>query len=130
MIFNRRFFSGWVFGSIFLKKYQLIFNEDLKTIGYYKSFNNYYENNDIISNNNKFFYLVILLIFIFAFIFIYFGMIIQKKYFSKNRKIRANELEENFSYESNFNNDKDIDKKEIIITEEKKQIKEPKYFSI
>ena len=26
LIFNRRFFSGWVFGSIFLKKYQLIFN--------------------------------------------------------------------------------------------------------
>ena len=59
-------------------------------------------------------------------------MIIQKKYFSKNRKIRANELEENFSYESNFNNDKknDINKKEIIIKEEKKQIKEPTYFSI
>jgi hypothetical protein len=37
-------------------------------------------------------------------------MIIQRKYFSKNRKIRANELEENFSYEGKEKNDKDNNK--------------------
>ena len=33
-------------------------------------------------------------------------MVIQKKYFNKNRKLRANELEDNFSYESKLNSDK------------------------
>ena len=43
-------------------------------------------------------------------------MIIQRKFFNKNRKMRANELEENFSYEGKNNNeDKKIikDDKEI-----------------
>ena len=50
-------------------------------------------------------------------------MFFQRKYCNKNRKIRANELEENFSYESKFNNDKN---KNIIKDEENEQ----KYYSI
>ena len=38
----------------------------------------------------------------------FFGMIFQRKYCNKNKKIRANELEENFSYDAKNNNDKKI----------------------
>ena len=56
---NNRYASRWIFGSIFLRKYQFVFNPDSKTIGYYKSMNDYknnfidenkYKNIDIIQN--------------------------------------------------------------------------------
>ena len=135
LIFNREYFPNWVLGSIFLRKYQLVFNEDIKTIGYYKA-KNYLSNDDNERNNiinneenkngtaNIIF--VIILIIIFSFLFIIIGMYFQRKFFGNNRKIRANELEENFSYESNFNNDKNIDKNKRIIKEEDNE----KYHSI
>ena len=59
LIMNNRYVSRWIFGSIFLRKYQFVFNPDSKTIGYYKSMNDYknnfidenkYKNIDIIQN--------------------------------------------------------------------------------
>ena len=50
-------------------------------------------------------------------------MYFQRKFFGNNRKIRANELEENFSYES-YNN-KDINTSNKIIKEDNE-----KYHSI
>ena len=135
LIFNREYFPNWVLGSIFLRKYQLVFNEDIKTIGYYKA-KNYLSNDDNERNNiinneenkngtaNIIFFII--LIIIFSFLFIIIGMYFQRKFFGNNRKIRANELEENFSYESNFNNDKNIDKNKRIIKEEDNE----KYHSI
>ena len=55
-------------------------------------------------------------------------MFFQKKCFNKNRKIRANELEENFSYESKFNNDKNISKNKTIIKDDDE--KKEKYYNI
>ena len=52
LIFNNRFTATWVFGSIFLKKYQLVFNVDSKTIGYYKSMNNYKDNSENHGNDS------------------------------------------------------------------------------
>ena len=61
--------------------------------------------------------------------FVILGMIIQKKYFNKNRKLRANELEENFSYESKNNSENSLG-----INDDKKIINEyndkSKYFSL
>ena len=51
LIFNNRWQTDWIFGNIFLKKYQLTFNVDSKTIGYYKSMNTYKENIDNEDNN-------------------------------------------------------------------------------
>ena len=136
LIFNRDHFSDWVLGTIFFRKFQLVFNEDFKTIGFYKSFNYLYDNynnkkdNKMIQENKneiiKYIFLVILLV-IFSFLLIIFGMYFQRKCFNKNRKIRANELEENFSYESKLNNDKNnnINKDKSIINNE-----ENKYHSI
>ena len=107
---NDKYLYGWIFGSIFLKKYQLIFNQDSKTIGYYKSMNNYIDNYD---NNNKIpkkigilkSIVLGLLLMISSFLLILFGMIIQKKIFNKNKKINANELEESFTYKPEKNNE-------------------------
>ena len=131
LIFNKEHFSNYVLGINFLRKFQFVFNGDLKTIGYYR-YNNYYNDNLENKNENintekkikiKYSFLVILII-IFSFLLILFGMFCQRKYFNKNRKIRANELEENFSYESNNINNKN--NKSIIKEEENEQ----KYHSI
>ena len=120
-------------GPIFLRKFQFVFNEDFKTIGYYKS-TDYFRGVDDVQRgekqinkdeNIKYAFLIIL-IFVFSFLLILFGMFCQKKFFNRNRKIRANELEDNFSYESNFNNNKDYKNKKIINEEENNQ----KYYSI
>ena len=126
LILQKDYVTDWSFGTIFLRKYQLFFNEDLKTIGYYRQPDQHYEGNsnnntNITSNNNEQGNLneinkaskvkkafIIILVIIFSFLLFFFGMIFQRKYCNKNRKIRANELEENFSYEANNNNDKKI----------------------
>ena len=41
LILNSRVSDDWILGTIFLRKYQLTFNVDSKTIGYYKSMNTY-----------------------------------------------------------------------------------------
>ena len=118
LIFTRDYFIGtkWALGTPFLRKYQFVFNEDSKTIGYYRNNikennndNNLKEKNGIKKNKTT---LIIVLIVILSVLFTFIGMFIQKKFFNKNRKIRANELEENFSYEgknnSNNNNKKII----------------------
>jgi len=99
---------GWILGSIFLRKFQLIFDQDSKTIGYYKKGEyNTYDDTDYLRGINSSrtvkTIVIFILVIIFSFILVCFGMVIQKKYFNKNRKLRANELEENFSYESNKN---------------------------
>lgn len=53
LILYSRLSNNWIFGSIFLKKYQFTFNEDSKTIGYYKSMNNYKREEPKEENNNN-----------------------------------------------------------------------------
>ena len=66
--------------------------------------------------------LIVVLSVITAFLLIFFGMIIQKKCFNKNRKVRVNELEENFNYESK--NDEDNEGNKLDINGENKIIKD------
>ena len=122
LLFARGYNKDWILGTIFLRKFQFIFDEDSKTIGYYRP--NVYDNNkenllDVNHSNTIKTIFIIILIIIFSFLLIFFGMIIQRKYFNKNRKIRANELEENFSYETKNSNES---KNEI--NDNKKRIKE------
>ena len=122
LIFTKDYLSDWVLGTPFLRKYQFVFNNDLKTIGYYKQIDYNEGNNEdeYLKEMNKHktvkTVFIFILIIIFSFLLIFFGMLIQRKYFNKNRKIRANELEENFSYES-YNN-KDINTSNKIIKED------------
>ena len=133
LILTKDYFSDWVLGSVFLRKYQFVFNNDLKTIGYYRQVQHYEDDNDNLKDLNKQktvkTIIIFILIIIFSFLFVILGMIIQKKYFNKNRKLRANELEENFSYESKNNSENSLG-----INDDKKIINEyndkSKYFSL
>ncbi len=53
LVFNNRFTNNWVFGNIFLRKYQFTFDVDSKTIGYYKSMNYHQNYNSDDSNDNE-----------------------------------------------------------------------------
>ena len=120
LILYKESFSNWAIGPIFLRKYQFVFNEDFKTIGFYKYPNDYYEQknndtNDNKENNNQNLKIIfiILLIIVFSFLLILFGMFFQRKCFDKDRKKRANELDDNYNYEvnkdyNNMDNNKNI----------------------
>ena len=102
LILNRENNSYWELGSIFFRKFQLVFNEDYKTIGFYKSSIYKEEKNETEEQNKgiiKYIILIILLI-SFSFLLILIGMLIQKKCCSKDRKKRLNEFDENYSYEN------------------------------
>ena len=75
----------WIFGYHFLTKFQIIFNQDKKTIGFYNKIN---EIKFPISLLISIVFAIIIIILIF-----YIFHLLKKK-----RKIRANELVENFEY--------------------------------
>lgn len=96
LLFNEDI-NEWKFGHIFLKKYTMVFNGEKKTIGYYYQPNN---NNEKNSSNNSKIYIFVIISVIFGLIII--GLLIYIFYFKpyKSRKVRPNELEENFDYTS------------------------------
>ncbi len=91
----------WVFGNTFLKKYKFTYNQDSKTIGL--AIKN--------KNNNKINVYLILIIILIGIILglIYFIYIILKKYLNKKKK--ANELNDEYVYELNYNNVKNNNNK-------------------
>ena len=126
LIYAKDYSNNWVIGTPFLRKYQFVFNNDLKFIGYYRQIYHNEGNSDDESlrelNKSKKVktVVVVILIIIFSLLLIFIGMTIQRKYFNKNRKIRANELEENFSYESS--NNKEVNNDNKIIKEDNEKI--------
>ena len=82
---NKRNFN-WIFGSPFLKKYQMIFDKDKKIISIY-------ENDDKVN-----FLFVYILIFILVVIIFFLACYITFNLFKNKRKLRANEIDENFEY--------------------------------
>ena len=82
----------WYIGRLFLYKYQLIFNEDNKLIGFYTGLKN--NSNEENSNIIK-----IILVIFFSLCFILLFLILYKKIRMLNKKRKyANELEDDFSY--------------------------------
>ena len=91
--------KDWYFGRLFLYKYQLIFNEDNKLIGFYTGLKN-------ISNNKNSNLTKIILIVFFSVCFIFLSFIFYKKIRKFKNKNYADELEDNFSYKkSDANNE-------------------------
>ena len=89
--------NKWILGKPFFKKYQLIFNFDSNLISYYinsKEININKEENKEGGNGLKIFLIIFLTILAFA-VGIIFGRAMCVRY---NRKMRANELEDNFTY--------------------------------
>ena len=93
LILFKWYIDKWNFGYPFFKKYQIFFDADRKIFGLYP-------NKTITNNNNKYNFSPWILVFIFALLFIitFIILLIFIKYFKKTRKIRANELEDNFEY--------------------------------
>jgi len=91
-ILNNENDNNWIFGELFLKKYLLLFNQDKKVIGIYE-------------NKKMNFPFLIILNIILVILVIVLGYYFKKFYKLKPRKLRVNELEENYDYTS-YNNPK------------------------
>ena len=91
--------DNWYLGNIFLRKYQFVFNQDSKTIGFYNT--NLVVNKEKKREINKsidFRYIVLIISFCIMCLVIGFfsGNYIYKTY--KHKKKRANELDDDFEY--------------------------------
>jgi len=110
---NKRF---WNFGRVFLKKYQFVFDNDQKTITYI-GINNINQKqrakDDIKTNNTNFFknntYIIIILAIVIIIIAVFVGIFLGGKIYNKNKKKRANELDDDYEYiEKKSNQNEDI----------------------
>ena len=103
MVYKEFSYKYWTLGKIFLKKYNFYFDNDKKIVGCFDVVEpkKEEETNFIIKafNTIKWYLLIILGIII--------GFLIGKKIREKARKIRANELEDNYEYLSNKANNAD-----------------------
>ena len=79
--------KNWILGEIFLKKYLFVFDQEKKVIGYY-------------TIEKKGFPFLFILNIILVILVLVFGFGFWKYYHLKPKKIRANELVENFDYSS------------------------------
>ena len=98
-----RFFH---FGLQFYSKYQLSFDPKNKRIYYFgtKEQSNQKNKNDNNSQNNWYrVVLIILIIVVAGIVLLALGMLLQKKLTKLPRKVRANELDDNFLYENQGN---------------------------
>ena len=111
-----------IFGKLFLKKYQVIFNSDYKSISFYRNNNNNIfgqnnkgNNNIALETNKKGNILISILFVIFGIIIFVSGIFLGKKFCNIKRRIYANELEDNnYVYESK-NNKQENSKEHILI---------------
>ena len=84
--------SSWYIGEIFLKKYLLVFEQEKGTIGFYQNNknNSFYFNYDLSLPWVLFFFLFFSMVFL--------GYLLKKITMKNKRRIRLNEIEENFEY--------------------------------
>ena len=111
-------------GKPLFKKYTTVFDQDKKTIGFYTESKEYnISNNDTDKQNENqnnplksWFYLII----IFAAIFLVFSIVLTvlfcKKYPFGKRKIKANELDDEYDYRSKKEKN-DENQKDLLINE-------------
>ena len=99
----------WAFGRMFLKKYQFVFDNDQKTITYIQTINVNEEDNETNDKDNKDFIITLLKILIIICLFGGFGLglFFGKKIWDKNKKKRANELNDDYDYIENNTEKKD-----------------------
>lgn len=96
--FKEYSYKLWVLGKIFMKKYHFYFDRDKKIIGCF-------DKNDKSKDNSFIHFLNKIKWYIFIIIGILIGFLIGKKIRDKARKLRANELEDQFEYLENKAND-------------------------
>ena len=89
LVFFSDYFPNWILGEPFFKKFNMIFNQEKKIVGFYSDFKKIKKNYD-----------KIIIIFLLICLIVCLLFFINKIYFKKNKKIRANELEDNYVYEA------------------------------
>ena len=107
---NDNYSSRFTFGQIFIKKYILTFNYDTKMIGFYDK-NIIIESNKEQQNSNKTSGSNVAILIICSIVFVCIGFLFGKKIYEKARKKKANELIDDYDYEShdiNSNSKKNI----------------------
>ena len=109
--------SSWVLGRTFLQKYRFSFNYDTNLILYHKSKinDNIKENTIINEEKNNSLPLKIFLIIFFVLVIFILGFLFHKSIIKLPRKIKVNELNDEYYYQSEdknkkLNNDLDINK--------------------
>jgi len=97
--------NEWILGHIFLNKYTIVFNTEKRTIGYYIDPSS--ETNP--ENKSKTHLYIIFIVLSIVFLGVIIGLLVYIFYYRpRNRKIRPNELEENFDYTSNNEDNNNI----------------------
>ena len=120
--------TSWSLGIPFIRKYQFTFNEDRKVIGFYNTDNYYIEEKQKKKSKIWLYILVIFLFVVFCGLLILLGMFLHKMIYGEKRKKKANELDDDYEYETkenveSINSDKiindDENKKERLVNEKK-----------
>ena len=107
--------NNWVFGKPLFKKYQMVFDQDRKTYGFYLKLNQ--NKNENLNNSLKISWTLVVILVIVSLILIYF----LKRLISKlPRRLKANELEDNFTYEPPVSKYNSIEDKKIELEQKNK----------
>ena len=110
LILQEGYISNWNLGRIFFRKYQFIFNEQTKTVGYYKSMNVIIKKDKEKIDKNKIIGLIVSffqIIFIMGIILFVIYEIYTKCIVNKRRR-RINELDDNLNNTGILEDKKDI----------------------
>ena len=87
-------FSNWIFGKPLFKKYQMVFDQDRKTYGFYVKLNE--KKSDNSNNSLKISWTLVVILIIVSLVL---GYILCKLINKLPRRLKANELEDSFTYD-------------------------------
>ena len=87
-------YSNWIFGKPLFKKYQMVFDQDRKTYGFYVKLNE--KKSDDSNNSLKISWTLVVILIIVSLVL---GYILCKLINKLPRRLKANELEDSFTYD-------------------------------
>ena len=107
-------YSSWILGKPLFRKYNMVFDQEKKIVGFYKEIGEYDYQQKIGNNKKSGHYLPWILVVILFGCLIFVGILFYKKLpFNKRKKI-ANELEDEFVYELSVKKNNEEDGKNKI----------------
>ena len=121
VLFNEKNSKTWYLGKPISLKYKFVFNPESKIISFYRNYYPKEPENEPRDNNNNNLGVVfkIIIIILLSILLVFLGIKIGKILYGMKRKKRANELVDDYDYEShdnnkNQNNNDDIDNNDCI----------------
>ena len=104
VLFNEKNSKTWYLGKPISLKYKFVFNPESKLIGFYRNYYQKEPNNNIQDGNNLEIAIKIIIIILLCILLVFLGIKIGKILYGIKRKKRANELIDDYDYESHDNN--------------------------